>query len=271
MAKTVFITGASSGIGRATARYFRDKGWNVVATMRSPEKETELVSGERLLVTALDVEQPDSIRQAVKAGIDTFGSIDVLVNNAGYAVIGIFESSTPEQVARQFRVNVFGLMDVTRALLPQFRANGGGTIINLSSYGGLVSLPMGSLYNSTKFAVEGLSESLSHELSGLRIAVKLVEPGSIATNFRNNIDLIKNEIPAYDKLISAFWGRHAALTEKLPKSSAEDVAATIYRAATDGELRLRYVIGEDAQFFIDRKFKSEESAYQKNVQDYFNS
>jgi NAD(P)-dependent dehydrogenase (short-subunit alcohol dehydrogenase family) len=146
-----------------------------------------------------------------------------------------------------------------------------GTIINLSSYGGLVALPMGSLYNSTKFAVEGLSESLALELAGLKIAVKLVEPGAIATNFRDNIDLIGSEIPGYEKLVANFWGRHARLTEALQKASAADVAATIFRAATDGENRLRYVVGDDAQFFIDRKFRTPESAYLTQMQEYFHS
>ena len=271
MSKTVFITGASSGIGRATAELFLAKGWNVAATMRSPGKEEQFRNSGQLLVTELDVERPDSIRAAVQAAIGQFGAIDVLVNNAGYAVIGVFESSRREQVRKQFAVNVFGLIDVTCAVLPHMRGSGGGAIINLSSYGGLAALPMGSLYNSTKFAVEGLSESLALELAGLKIAVKLVEPGAIATNFRNNIDLIGSEIPDYEKLAANFWVRHARLTEDLHKASAAEVAATIFQAATDGENRLRYVVGDDAQFFIDRKFRTSESAYLAQMQEYFHS
>jgi NAD(P)-dependent dehydrogenase (short-subunit alcohol dehydrogenase family) len=271
MKKTIFITGASSGIGRATAELFFAKGWNVVATMRSPDKERGFVESERLSILTLDVENPESIRAAVGAAVKRFGAIDVLVNNAGFAVIGVFESSRRDQVRKQFAVNVFGLIDVTCAVLPHLRANGGGVIINLSSYGGLAALPMGSLYNSTKFAVEGLSEALALELAGVKIAVKLIEPGAIATNFRNNIDRIDSHIPDYERLESNFWGRHASLTEPLKKAGVEEVAETIYGAATDGEKRLRYVVGEDAQFFIDRKFNTPESEYLTRMQDYFHS
>lgn len=271
MANTVFITGASSGIGRATAKQFLAQGYNVVATMRNPQNEKEFTNSTNMLVQAMDVEDEASINNAVKEAINKFGSIDVLVNNAGYAVVGVFESSNPQQVKKQFEVNVFGLMNVTRKVLPHMRANGKGVIVNLSSYGGLVALPMGSLYNSTKFAVEGLSESLAHELSGLNIAVKLIEPGAIATNFRSNIDLINSDIPGYEKLTTTFWQKHAALTENLPKASAEDVANVIYTAATDNSRQLRYTAGKDAEFFINRKFSSNEAEYFTALHEYFNS
>jgi NAD(P)-dependent dehydrogenase (short-subunit alcohol dehydrogenase family) len=269
MAKTVFITGASSGFGKETALLFHDNGWNVIATMRSPEKETQLTQLENTLVERLDVEDSKSIQQAVKAGVNKFGTIDVVVNNAGYGVMGVFESATQEQIRQQYAVNVFGLMEVTQAVLPYMRAQGSGTIINISSFGGIVALPFGSLYNSSKFAVEGFSEALSHEVLPLGITVKIIEPGGVATNFRNGLDMIKNDIPAYNSLLSSFFGRYAKTTEHLPKASPAMVASTIYEAATDGKHQLRYVVGEDAQFYVDTKIKHSGEEYAQLMRDYF--
>ena len=269
MANTVLITGASSGFGRATAIAFQQKGWQVIATMRSPEKELELTTLKSVLVTRLDVQDPASIAEAVKTGIAEFGKIDALVNSAGYGVVGAFESASLEQIKNQFEVNVFGLMQVTKALLPHLRKNGGGTIINISSFGGIISLPFGSLYNSTKFAVEGFSEALSFELSTLNIHVKIVEPGSVVTNFRNNMAFLKTEIPEYEPLLAKLLPRFAKATETLKKATPGDVAATIYKAATDGRDQLRYVVGEDAQFYIDLKTKNAEHDFIRSVHDYF--
>lgn len=269
MAKTILITGASSGFGKETAKLFQKNGWNVIATMRSPEKEQELNELENILVTKLDVQDADSVNNAIKEGITEFGKIDVLVNNAGYGLMGVFESATKEQIQNQYAVNVFGLMNVTQAVLPFFRANGEGTIINISSFGGVIALPFGSLYNSSKFAVEGFSEGLSHELSPLNIAVKIIEPGGAATNFRNGIEMINNEIPAYNPIMANFFGRYGKTTEHLAKPTAEDVAITIYGAATDQTDRLRYVVGEDAQFYIDTKMKNTDEGLVKQMRDYF--
>ena len=269
MSKTIIITGASSGFGRETAKVFQKQGWNVVATMRSPEDEQELKGLENVLVTRLNVQEPESIQIALTDAINRFRSIDVLVNNAGYGLMGVFESATPEQILKQFTVNVFGLMDVTRAVLPHMRQQGSGSIINISSFGGQVGLPFGSLYNSSKFAVEGFSESLSHELSALGIFVKIIEPGGVNTNFRNGLDMIKNEIADYNPLMGNFFGRYAGATAHLPKATPEDVAQTIYEAATDGRTQLRYVIGEDAQFYIDTKYQNSDPDFIQIMRDRF--
>lgn len=158
--KSILITGASSGIGKAAAQFFQQQGWNVIATMRSPEQETGLRSLERVLVTRLDVERKETIEAAIAEGMDRFGRIDVLLNNAGYAAFGAFEAATDAQVRKQFDVNVHGVMQTTRALLPHFRTQGGGTVINVSSAGGRVAFPLLSLYHASKWAVEGFSESL---------------------------------------------------------------------------------------------------------------
>lgn len=268
-AMTILITGASSGFGKETAKLFQKNGWNVIATMRSPEKEQDLNELENILITKLDVLDADSINDAVQEGIAKFGRIDVLLNNAGYGLMGVFESATKEQIQNQYAVNVFGLMNVTQAVLPLMRASGQGTIINISSFGGVIALPFGSLYNSSKFAVEGFSEGLSHELSALNIAVKIIEPGGAATNFRTGIEMIKNEIPVYNPIMGNFFGRYAKTTEHLAKPTAEDVAATIYEAATDQTKKLRYVVGDDAQFYIDTKMKNSDEAFVEQMRDYF--
>ena len=169
MANTILITGASSGIGKSTAKYFQEKGWNVVATMRNPQADTELTELENVLVTRLDVQDSDSIARAVRLSIETFGKIDVLLNNAGYGAFGVLEATPMEKIRRQFDVNVFGLVETTKAVIPHFRAKRSGTIINVSSIGGKVTFPLGSLYHATKFAVEGLSEAMSYEMAPIGV------------------------------------------------------------------------------------------------------
>jgi NAD(P)-dependent dehydrogenase (short-subunit alcohol dehydrogenase family) len=269
MGKTILITGASLGFGKETAKLFKKHGWNVVATMRSPENDQELSAFENVLVTRLDVQDADSIKEAVESAIQKFGRIDVLLNNAGFGLMGVFESATPEQIRKQYAVNVFGLMDVTSAVLPVLRKQGGGIIINISSFGGQVGLPFGTLYNSSKFAVEGFSESLSHEVSPFGIGVKIIEPGGVATNFRTGIEMIKNEIPEYNPIMGNFFGRYQSTTATLPKATAEDVAQTIYDAATDGTAKFRYVVGKDAQFYIDAKMDNDDEVFVKTIRDYF--
>jgi NADP-dependent 3-hydroxy acid dehydrogenase YdfG len=141
MNKTIFITGASSGLGKETAKLFQSKGWNVIATMRKPEDETVLTTLDNVLVSRLDVLDVDSIGNAVNEGILKFGKIDVLLNNAGYGAYGPLESFSREQIIRQFNTNVIGLLDVTKALLPHFRENKSGVIINISSIGGKITFP----------------------------------------------------------------------------------------------------------------------------------
>lgn len=176
MAKTVLITGASSGIGKASAKLFSSQGFNVVATMRDISAGVEFRELSNVLVTRLDLEDQASIQAAIEEGIERFGRIDILVNNAGYGLYGVFEAIQREKLQQQFDVNVFGVMDTIRAILHHFRENRGGTIINLSSGAGHFTLPMISAYCASKFALEGFTEALSYELLALGIGVKLVIP-----------------------------------------------------------------------------------------------
>ncbi|MEM9777052.1 MAG: SDR family oxidoreductase [Chloroflexota bacterium] len=244
--KSIVITGSSTGIGRATAKYFAEKGWKVAATMRTPEKETELGTLENISVYQLDVTDQASIDAARDQIIADFGTVDVVLNNAGYGLIGPFEATTDEQIRYQYDVNVFGLMAVTRAFLPHFRANRSGMYLNVSSIGGLITFPMISLYHSTKWAVEGFSESLSFELAQLGIQVKLIEPGGVSTDFsgRSMVLAMPEDIEDYHEMVGKFQA--AMGNSGLGSSTAEYLAEGIFAATTDGKQQMRYLIGEDA-------------------------
>ncbi|HEV7737079.1 MAG TPA: SDR family oxidoreductase [Chlamydiales bacterium] len=248
MNKTILITGASSGIGRASAHKFAEEGWNVIATMRSPGKETRLTHLANVLVTKLIVEDEETIAHAIEEGIGKFGKIDAVINNAGYGQSGIFEAVSRERVRKQFEVNVFGVMNVIRALLPHFRAQKAGMILNISSGAGRFTLPLISLYSASKFALEGFSEALSFELSALNIVVKIIEPGGTTTNFNkvtadgfaHDASLIDYDSfsKAADKMFDELRGQQLV--------TSEAVADLIYTAATDGTATLRYAIGNES-------------------------
>jgi len=247
---TILITGASSGIGKATAHYFQQKGWNVIATMRSPQKETELTQLDHVLVTRLDVQEAASIVSAVEEGLARFGTIDVLLNNAGYGSYGLLEATPTEKIRRQFDVNVIGLLEVTKVVLPHFRAINDGVIVNISSIGGKMSFPLGTLYHGSKFAVEGLSEALSFEMDAIGVRVKIVEPGMIKTDFGGrSLDFNNDEsLTEYQGVVSKFFAAMESLADR--GSEPEVVAETIYQAATDGTKQLRYTAGPDAEQII---------------------
>ena len=248
MSKTILITGSSTGIGRSAALKFQKEGWNVIATMRSPEKEEELNTLDNVLVTKLDVLDLSTIDQSIKEGIDRFGQIDVVLNNAGYGLMGTFESADRESIARQFGVNVFGLFDVTRAILPHFRSNKSGMYINISSIGGRMTFPITSLYHSTKFAVEGFSESLHYEMEPLGIQVKIVEPGGVATDFGGrSLDFKHNEsYTEYNEFVGNMMNSFQNLMNPENMSTPDHIAEIIFKAATDESPTLRYRAGNDA-------------------------
>lgn len=250
MSQTIFITGASSGIGKETAKYFHSKGWNVIATMRSPDKESELKYLENVLVTKLDVLDSDSINESIRKGIQKFGGIDVLLNNAGYGAYGPLESFSREKILRQFNTNVIGLLDVTRAVLPHFREHRKGIIMNVSSMGGKITFPLGSLYHGTKFAVEGISESLRYEVEQFGGKVKIIEPGAIATDFAGrSFDFNNDErLEAYQNIVTKIMSAFPKMVKTAAPTSV--VTKVIYQAATDGTSKLRYIAGKDAKMFI---------------------
>lgn len=247
MSKTVLITGASSGIGKATAELFFERGWNVAATMRTPQSER---SDPRWLATRLDVTEAASIQNALDETVQKFGRIDVLVNNAGYALSGTFESMEEAQIKRQFETNVFGLMRVARAVLPHFREQGGGTLVNVASVGGRAAFPFYSIYHGTKWAVDGFSESLSYELEPLNIKVKIIEPGGIRTDFydRSAEFVHDRKLSPYNGIVDMAVPKMNAMGKKAAPPAT--VAQAIWQAANDGSGRLRYVVGADAKSLL---------------------
>lgn len=261
MTATVLITGTSTGLGRATAKLFCQRGWNVIATMRSPDSETELTTLDNTLVARLDVQDVGSIEAAVRAGLDRFGRIDALINNAGYGAYGPLEVTPLEKIRRQFDVNVLGLLATTRALVPHFRANHSGVVVNISSVGGRLAFPLGALYHGAKFAVEGLSESLQYELAAIGVRVKVVEPGGMATDFGGrSLDLtIGSGVVEYEKLVGDVVG---ALGPMMANGSAPElIAETVYTATTDETDRLRYVAGADAEQMFAARAASDDGSF----------
>lgn len=261
MARTVLITGSSRGIGRTTAGLFAQRGWNVAATMRSPRDGSRFDGAANVLVTRLDVEDVASIREGVRCALERFGGIDVLVNNAGYGVFGALETISSETMRRQFQVNTFGMFETTKAVLPHFRERRAGLVVNLSSIAGKTPFPLGSVYNASKFAVEGFSEALRFELEQIGAQVKMIEPGVIATDaLGSSLDMNDGAgLPEYEHIYSRLadaFARAAGFA-----SSPSGVAETIYQAATDGTDTFRYVVGADAEALLERRRTSDDASF----------
>jgi NAD(P)-dependent dehydrogenase (short-subunit alcohol dehydrogenase family) len=239
MAKTVLITGSSSGFGKDAALLFKKNGWNVAATMRSPEKAESWTRPAGLFTPKLDVTDRVSMQAAIDETVKKFGRIDVLVNNAGFALMGPLEGAMPDDLRRQFDTNILGVVEMIQLTLPSMRNAGGGVIVNISSMGGLLTFPLLATYHATKFAIEGLTETLQYELVPHGIRVKLVEPGGARTGF-GSTSMTKTPHPAYEKLFSGYDKASAALEPRLP--GPEKVAEMIYHAANDSSSRLRYPV-----------------------------
>ena len=242
MNKVVLITGASTGIGKETAKLFQSKNWKVAATMRTPENADDLKRIVDMECIRLDVTDVDSIRSAIAETLDKFGRIDAVVNNAGFAVVGPFEAATQEQIDRQFQTNVYGLMNVCREILPYFREQKRGMIVNVASMGGRITFPLYSLYHATKWAVEGFSEALQFEVREFNIKVKIIEPGPIKTDFYERSQSVtkKDGLTAYDNFVARALPNLQKAGETAPDGSL--VAQVIYDAATDDSRRMRYPV-----------------------------
>ncbi|KAL6306856.1 3-oxoacyl-reductase [Sparassis latifolia] len=272
----MFITGASSGIGLASAKLFFEKGWNVVATMRTPEKDTELkqLDSSRMLVLRLDVQDLDSIAPAVDAALAKFGTFDVLLNNAGYGQVGPFEMTPREKIQEQFDVNLFGLMDVTRAVLPHFRKHKKGGIINVSSGAGHSAPPMMSMYVASKFALEGFTEAVAFELASQGVFVKTVVPldGIGATSFTARATASAALDAALMPDYGAFVDKSVEALGKLGAGNgieSKDIAQAIFEAATDGTDQLRYFVGDYERSLVKVRYGSNDQEYVAHVRSFF--
>lgn len=260
--KTIFITGASTGLGKATAKLFHQNGWNVIATMRQPEKDTELAQLDNVTLLPLDVTDPDQINSTVQKAIQQ--GVDVVFNNAGYGLVGPMEAISDDQIVRQLNTNLLGVLRVTQAFIPYFRERKSGLFITTTSMGGLFAFPLGSVYHATKFALEGWSESLSFEMALFNVGVKTVAPGGIATDFAGrSIDAPSH--PAYEDATKKLW----LLFNSDNFATAEHIAEVVYEAATDGKNQVRYVAGEDAKALYARRTEIGNEAFRiemgKNV------
>lgn len=258
MTRTVLITGCSSGFGRLTALTFQRAGWNVVATMRSPERESELGGLERVLLEPLDVTSQDSVDRAVEHGLERFGGLHALVNNAGVGGHALFEQTNDESIRALYETNVFGLMRVTRAVLPVLRRQRDGCIVNVTSLNGWAGIPTWSIYSSTKFAVEGFSEALAFECAPVGVRVKTVAPGTYPTSFGASVNdemtrggeeltALAQHIDTHVQAAAAAWlqERGVALA-----ADPQDVADKIFECVT-ADTPLHNPVGGDAQLVIE--------------------
>jgi NAD(P)-dependent dehydrogenase (short-subunit alcohol dehydrogenase family) len=248
MSKTIFITGASSGLGKKTALLFAEKGWNVIATMRNPALTTDLDKIKNISLLTLDVTNFVQINDTIVNLLRTT-SVDVVFNNAGYGLVGPFEGATDEQIQQEINTNLMGVLRITKAFIGHFREKASGIFITTTSIGGLVAFPLNSVYHATKWGIEGWSESLLYELSPFGITVKTVSPGGISTDFfgrslvLTNHDMYKTMV---DKLMTAFSDPRTIKRYSTP----EEIAEVVFKAATDGKKQLRYVAGKDAKMMF---------------------
>ena len=245
--QTWFITGTSSGFGRAFAEYALAQGHQVVATARRPEALADLVAmaPERVLALALDVTAPEAPAAAIREAVRRFGRIDVLINNAGYGIVGALEETTDAELRALFDTNLFGALAVTRAVLPVMRAQGAGAIVNMSSLGGQLSFAGFSAYSATKFALEGASEALAQEVQPLGIKVMIVEPGQFRTQLAGAGMRYMEPLAAYDTTV----GPTRAFAHSMHNTQAGDphkAAAAIDLALNASITPLRIQLGGDA-------------------------
>jgi NAD(P)-dependent dehydrogenase (short-subunit alcohol dehydrogenase family) len=240
--KTVLITGCSSGFGLETAKYFLERDWNVVATMRTPRPDV-MPSSENLRILPLDVTKAESIRSA----IDSAGPIDVLVNNAGIGLLNAVEGTPMDMIRDIFETNTFGVMAMTRAVLPQFRERRSGVVVNVTSSVTLKALPLVSVYRASKAAINAFTESLALELEQFNVRAKVVLPGrSPETRFAENGQEAQRFIipEPYEALAQSFMGQWAQSNDAFTQAS--DVAEAVWRAATDPSAPMRIPAGADA-------------------------
>lgn len=243
--KTIFITGTSTGIGKATAKLFQAKGWRVIATMRNPGNEKELSELDNVTILPMDVTDPELIRSTVEKATSKF-DIDVVVNNAGYGLMGALEAFTDENITKQIDTNFLGTVRVTKEFIPVFRKAQKGMFINVTSIAGHTGFPFTSIYNGTKWAVEGWSECMAIELSMFNVVIKTVSPGSTQTElFNHNKDV--TTLPYYEAI------EKKMLDMIKPRSTAEEIAQVIYEAATDNKDQLRYFAGPEANAVYNRR------------------
>jgi NAD(P)-dependent dehydrogenase (short-subunit alcohol dehydrogenase family) len=266
------VTGSSSGIGFETALLLSKSGFHTYASMRNLEKSkeiTEIANTEKLplQVVQLDVNDDRSVKDAIDKIVAEKERIDVLVNNAGYGLFGSLEDISIEEIKAQFETNFFGVIRVTQQVLPVMRKQKSGTIVNVSSVGGRIGVPILSAYQSTKFALEGLSESMLYELEPFRIRVVIIEPGFIRTNIINSRTSAKKALDPkspYFSLMQKVENHFKSMMEN-ESSPPEEVAKVILQAATSENPQLRYTVGDDADTIIQARMNMPDKEFRKMI------
>jgi NAD(P)-dependent dehydrogenase (short-subunit alcohol dehydrogenase family) len=256
--KVWLITGSSTGLGRALAQAVLERGYHLVATARQPEQLKELNDRypDRVTTIALDVTNAQSIQQAVEAALNAYSRIDVLVNNAGYGTVGAIEEVNDDDMRRQFDTNLFGAINVTRAILPTLREQRSGHILNISSANGISAFAGVGIYSATKFALEGISEALAQEVKPLGIKVTVIEPGSSRTNFSSRaLSTLSHQINDYAQTSGKIVQRLQERDGKQPNDPAKAAAAMIQVVESDNP-PLRLALGEDSVNLITQKLES---------------
>ena len=265
--KVAVVTGSSSGIGYETSLALAREGFLTYATMRNLEKGSGIksVSDKENLpikIMQLDVTDGASVSKAVQSIISDSGRIDVIVNNAGYGLVGAFEDLSLDEIKQQYETNFFGVVRVTQAVIPVMRKQKSGKIINISSGAGRFGYPGGSAYVSTKFAMEGLSESLSYELDPFGIKVILVEPGVIRTNFGNGMVVAKKSQDPASAYVSMSRKMNEVLGQLMQNGSPPSLVANlVLQAAKSDTPNLRYLAGKDVEQWVDQKKKMSDKEF----------
>ena len=271
--QVAIVTGSSSGIGMDTAVTLARNGFLTYATVRNMEKSSIIKTAAEkeklpIKVVHLDVTDDQSVNNAIRTIDSEDGRIDVLINNAGYGLVGAFEDLSIDEIKNQYETNVFGLMRVTQAVLPIMRRQKSGIIVNVSSGAGLFGYPGGSAYVSTKFAVEGLSESISYELGPFGIKVVLIEPGFIKTNFANAM-LIGKKAQDLNSPYSKMMQRMQANSGEMTKNASpvDVVSKAILEAVTNKSPNLRYLAGKDVETWAASKKTMSDAEFQNMMQN----
>ena len=275
--KVAVVTGSSTGIGFETSLLLSRKGFYTYATMRNLNKSQKINDVAKkenlpLKVLQLDVTDDKSVKDAINQMKDESSRIDVLVNNAGYGVMGAVEDLSLEEFKSQFETNFFGVIRVTKEVIPIMRNQGGGNIINVSSVGGKIGIPLNSAYISSKFALEGLSESMRYELEQFGIDVILIEPGVVKTNFFENADVVvnnktNNKTSAYSQLTQKLFEGFEPMLKSDSSSLPSDVAEVIYQAIESNNRLVRYPVGKDAVSIINARQKLSDKEFENWIKE----
>ena len=273
--KVAIVTGSSSGIGYETALLLARNGFRTYATMRNLKKAkdiSDIAKREQLQLHTieLDVTNEKSVNKAIKNIKSDAGRIDVLVNNAGYGLTGSLEDLSMNEIKEQYETNVFGLIRVTQAVLPTMREQKSGIIVNLSSIGGKMAMPLSSPYIGTKFAVEGLSESIAYDLEPFGIKVVIIEPGAIKTNFGTGMVVAEKNLNPSSPYFKGMQQLQGTLNSLLQNGSLPSkVAEVILNAITTPNPNLRYTVGDDAALLVQKRKELGDPEFQKFVSGFF--